>query len=116
MTVAGDVVAQTADDEPQKIKKRTSIHAGEGRLAFILVAPTVALLGVVVGYPIVKAIYQSFLSDQGLDAARSSTRAASGSACSTTSTGCSSSARMAGGGTVHCPTGNLGASSTRRSA
>jgi len=47
MTVAGDVVEQTV--EGPKPKKRTSIHAGEGRLAFILVAPTVILLGVVVG-------------------------------------------------------------------
>ncbi|MEO6502471.1 MAG: sugar ABC transporter permease [Jatrophihabitantaceae bacterium] len=29
----------------------------------MLVAPTVALLGLIVGYPIIKAIYQSFLSD-----------------------------------------------------
>jgi ABC-type sugar transport system permease subunit len=67
MTVAGDVVEQAAEDNSPKPKKRTSIHAGEGRLAFILVAPTVALLGIVVGYPIIKAIYQSFLSDPGLD-------------------------------------------------
>jgi ABC-type sugar transport system permease subunit len=67
MTVAGDVVEQATEDNPPKPKKRTNIHAGEGRLAFILVAPTVALLGVVVGYPIIKAVYQSFLSDPGLD-------------------------------------------------
>ncbi len=31
-----------------------------------LIAPTIILLGLVVGYPIVKAIYQSFLTDKGL--------------------------------------------------
>lgn len=43
--------------------KRNKIKTGEGRLAFMLVAPTVALLGLIVGYPIIKAVYQSFLSD-----------------------------------------------------
>ncbi|MDQ1741572.1 MAG: trehalose/maltose transport system permease protein [Pseudonocardiales bacterium] len=43
--------------------KRNKIKTGEGRLAFFLVAPTIALLGLIVGYPIVKAIYNSFLSD-----------------------------------------------------
>jgi multiple sugar transport system permease protein len=69
MTVAGEVVGQTAEGNTPLPKKRTSIHAGEGRLAFILVAPTVLLLAIVVGYPIVKAVYQSFLSDPGLDKA-----------------------------------------------
>ena len=44
------------------------ISTGEGRLAAMLIAPTILLLGLVVGYPIVKAIYQSLLTDQGLDA------------------------------------------------
>ena len=43
--------------------KRNKIKTGEGRLAFMLVAPTIALLGLIVGYPIIKAVYQSFLSD-----------------------------------------------------
>ena len=43
--------------------KRNKIKTGEGRLAFMLVAPTIALLGLIVGYPIVKAILNSFLSD-----------------------------------------------------
>jgi ABC-type sugar transport system permease subunit len=43
--------------------KRNKIKTGEGRLALMLVTPTIALLGLIVGYPIVKAIYNSFLSD-----------------------------------------------------
>ncbi len=67
MTLAGPV-EETAT-EPSKAPKREKSNrtAGEGRLALYLIAPTVALLGFVVGYPIVKAIYQSFLTDQGLD-------------------------------------------------
>jgi multiple sugar transport system permease protein len=108
MTVAGDVVTQTADDEPQKIKKRTSIHAGEGRLAFILVAPTVALLGVVVGYPIVKAIYQSFLSDPGLTNGFFN-KGGSWVGLLNYKHWLLEQCPKAGGGTVHCPAGTLGA-------
>ncbi len=42
---------------------------GEGRLAFYLVAPTIVLLGVVIGYPVVRAIWMSFQRDPGLDKA-----------------------------------------------
>ena len=66
MTLAGPI---EHDVEPgvKKPKKRRKISTGEGRLAVFLIAPTIILLGLVVGYPIVKAIYQSFLTDQGLD-------------------------------------------------
>ncbi|MDT4926883.1 MAG: trehalose/maltose transport system permease protein [Pseudonocardiales bacterium] len=68
MTLAGQVenepVSELAEKKPEKRRKITT---GEGRLAVYLIAPTIALLGLVVGYPIVRAIYQSFLTDQGLD-------------------------------------------------
>jgi multiple sugar transport system permease protein len=70
MTVAGPVEeAEVEDKEPGGQRgrgKRKKISSGEGRLAFTLIAPTIILLGVVVGYPIIKAIYQSFLTDRGL--------------------------------------------------
>jgi multiple sugar transport system permease protein len=70
MTLAGPAaenaeVASTAQAPPAP--KRNKIKTGESRLAFMLVAPTIALLGLIVGYPIVKAIYASFLTDSGLD-------------------------------------------------
>lgn len=70
-TPAGQVEGLGTVRSPQKAPKRgrSQRTAGEGRLAFTLIAPTILLLGVVVGYPIVKAIYQSFLTDQGLDKA-----------------------------------------------
>src|SRR5690242_12583803 len=55
---------RSPDQAPKRGRSRRT--AGEGRLAFFLIAPTMALLTLVVGYPIVKAVYQSFLSDQGL--------------------------------------------------
>ncbi|MDQ2847538.1 MAG: sugar ABC transporter permease [Actinomycetota bacterium] len=111
MTVAGPAVegAETAALKPPE-PKRNKIKTGEGRLAFWLVAPTVVLLALIVGYPIVKAIYQSFLSDPGLD--KSTGFFSNGThwvgldnykhwllqRCPT-----------AGGGTGKCPTGTLGA-------
>jgi ABC-type sugar transport system permease subunit len=70
MTLAGPAaenaeVASTSQAPPAP--KRNKIKTGESRLAFMLVAPTIALLGLIVGYPIVKAIYSSFLTDSGLD-------------------------------------------------
>lgn len=53
--------------EPQP-PARKKIRTGEGRLALMLIAPTIALLAMVVGYPIVEAIISSFKKDQGLDA------------------------------------------------
>src|SRR5881392_3215192 len=67
MTLAGQVEQEPPGEIARKTKKRKKISTGEGRLAVYLIAPTIAMLGLVVGYPIVKAIYQSFLTDQGLD-------------------------------------------------
>jgi multiple sugar transport system permease protein len=68
MTLAGPVEEEQAI-KPAPPRKRNRRRAGEGRLALFLITPTIVLLGLVVGYPIVKAIYQSFLTDQGLDKA-----------------------------------------------
>jgi len=70
MTVAGQVEENVIEDKENggKRKRRGAINPGESRLAFMLIAPTILLLVLIVGYPIVKAIYQSFLTDPGLDA------------------------------------------------
>lgn len=53
--------------EEEKIKgrkpKRAKVATGEGRLALYLIAPSIILLAVVVGYPIVSAIFHSMQSD-----------------------------------------------------
>jgi ABC-type sugar transport system permease subunit len=77
MTVAGQVAEHAEEAEQQgnrfpwnrRGKRATTAHAGESRLALMLIAPTILLLAVIVGYPIVKAIYSSFLSDPGLSGA-----------------------------------------------
>jgi ABC-type sugar transport system permease subunit len=110
MTVAGQAVEGAAEAESIKPEpKRNKIKTGEGRLALILVAPTVILLSLVVGYPVVKGIYQSFQSDSGLDPTTGFFTSGSHwvglanykhwllNQCATT-----------GGGTGKCPTGTLG--------
>ena len=111
MTVAGPAAesAEVTATKPQAPEKRNKIKTGEGRLALMLVAPTVVLLALIVGYPVIKGVYQSFQSDPGLDPA----------------TGFYSSAThwvglahykywllqqcpKAGGGTGSCPSGTLG--------
>jgi ABC-type sugar transport system permease subunit len=43
--------------------RRRGATRSEGRLAFWLIIPTVVALAVVVGYPVVQAVYRSFFSD-----------------------------------------------------
>jgi multiple sugar transport system permease protein len=68
------VAEEVANDEQgsrrkRNRKRRSAANQGQARLAFFLIAPTIILLAIVVGYPIVKAIFQSFLTDPGLDKA-----------------------------------------------
>jgi ABC-type sugar transport system permease subunit len=64
-------VADTTSDQSNKAapqpKLRKSLNAGQSRTAALLVAPTLALLGIVIVFPLVKAIIMSFQKDQGLD-------------------------------------------------
>ena len=57
MTIAGPV-GEAAEVEANEVApvQRNKIKTGEGRLATMLVAPTVIILGLIVGYPIVKGI------------------------------------------------------------
>jgi ABC-type sugar transport system permease subunit len=113
MTLAGQVEEAVIEEDPKGRKKgrrgRKAINPGEARLAFWLIAPTLVLLALVVGYPIIKAIYQSFLTDPGLDQATGLFNAGNAwngiqnythwlfQRCAT-----------ADGGTTSCPQGTLG--------
>ena len=65
MTLAGPVEERATEGSgpPAPAKKRKKIKSGEGRLALFLIAPTIVLLALVVGYPIVDAVQHSFLTD-----------------------------------------------------
>jgi trehalose/maltose transport system permease protein len=47
--------------------KRPELNPGERRLAGFLVLPTIILLTIVIGYPVVRAVFMSFQKDPGLD-------------------------------------------------
>jgi ABC-type sugar transport system permease subunit len=72
MTVAGPIEEAVVEEQPTsrfrrgRGKRAATAHSGESRLALYLILPTIILLALVVGYPVVKAIYSSFLSDPGL--------------------------------------------------
>lgn len=93
---------------PQKPGKRKKIATGEGRLAFFLVTPTVILLAVIVGYPIVKAIIASFQKDRGLNPATGFFDQGGGFAgFDNYKTWLLQQCPKPGGGTIKCPPGTL---------
>jgi multiple sugar transport system permease protein len=54
--------------EPGPRGRSTSRRAGVGRLAFLLLSPTILVLGLVIGYPIVSALRLSFVqTSEGID-------------------------------------------------
>jgi multiple sugar transport system permease protein len=71
-TVAEEVEDHDEVKKTRNRKRRSVANSGQGRLAFYLITPTIILLAIVVGYPIIKAVYQSFLTDPGLNKATGS--------------------------------------------
>ncbi|QFZ78386.1 ABC transporter permease subunit [Streptomyces fagopyri] len=73
MTPAGQVehrVVKKPNGGRRRSKaRRGATNPGEARLAYALITPTLLMLALIVGYPIIKAVYQSFLTDPGLDQA-----------------------------------------------
>jgi len=108
MTLAGPIEEDTVEAGGSKPKKRRKISTGEGRLAIFLIAPTIALLALVVGYPIVKAIYQSFLSDPGLDSKGFFNSGDTWTGLTNYKYWLLQQCPKAGGGTETCPPGTLG--------
>src|SRR5688500_10622325 len=60
--------AETAEARP-KGPERASIDPHQGRRAWMLITPTIVLLGVVIGYPIFRAIWMSLQTDAAVDPA-----------------------------------------------
>jgi ABC-type sugar transport system permease subunit len=71
MSITSEPIAENAADiggKRRRNKKKQSLRDGDNRLAFILLAPTLVMLALIVGYPILSAIYSSFQTDGGLNA------------------------------------------------
>ena len=66
-TQTGPVAAAEQQRTPIGGPERASIDPHQGRRAWMLISPTVAVLLVVIGYPIARAVYMSFQKDAALD-------------------------------------------------
>ena len=62
-----DKVEKAPERSPQAPRRNNPLRRGEGRQALYLILPTIVLLAVVIGYPVVRAIIMSFQKDPGLD-------------------------------------------------
>ncbi len=78
------------------------------RAAALLVAPTLALLAVVILYPLIKAVVMSFQKDRGLDKATGLFVEGGNAGVSNYKHWLLQQCNVAGGGTVSCPPGTLG--------
>ena len=113
-SVPGPVEQDALAEEQERVgrfrpeKGRKKIATGEGRLAFFLVAPTVALLALIVGYPIIKAIIASFQKDPGLNPATGFfNKGGQFAGFANYKTWLLQQCPAPGGGTVKCPPGTL---------
>ena len=81
----------------------------QGRLASLLVAPAIILLGVVIGYPVVDAIIMAFQKDSGLDPATGLFVAGGAAGFSNFTHWLLQQCAAAGGLAADCASGTLGA-------
>ena len=60
--------AQAGSKGPKKVKEWKSPDEGQGKLAAIMLSPTMLVLVAVIGFPILAGIRESFYTSGGLDA------------------------------------------------
>ncbi|HEY8281378.1 MAG TPA: sugar ABC transporter permease [Leifsonia sp.] len=107
---ASNVVAPPGTRSP-----KTPVRAGvkknrrqQGRWALYLIAPTIALLAIVIGYPVVSAIIMSFQKDAGLDPATGLFVAGGFAGFQNYAHWLLQQCQGPNGTTITCPPGNLG--------
>jgi multiple sugar transport system permease protein len=66
MSAVADTAPKPTKHKPPKVR---GLHHGQGRQGLLLVAPTMLFLAVIIIYPLIKAVIDSFQKDQGLDPA-----------------------------------------------
>jgi multiple sugar transport system permease protein len=101
MSAVADTAPKSTKNKPQKVR---GLNHGQRRQGLLLVAPTLLFLSIIVIYPLLRAIYLSFLKDQGLDPA-------TGLFVSGGSAGLSNYTHwlLQKCGSVDCPPGTIGA-------
>ncbi|HSO17572.1 MAG TPA: sugar ABC transporter permease, partial [Arthrobacter sp.] len=68
-TTAPPAGAQTGTPQPGSPRRRGKRSPGEGRMAAMLLSPTILVLALVIVYPLLSAVHQSlFRAESGLDA------------------------------------------------
>jgi len=106
-TIADSTPGSTQRAAPPKANRR-GLNSGQGRTAAWLVAPTILLLGVVIVYPLLKAIVMSFQKDSGLDPASGLFVQGGAAGLANYQHWLLQQCAVAGGGTIACPPGSLG--------
>ena len=102
--------ASSQDTQPPPSKRRSKLfNLSEGGGAPILVAPTLILLAIVIGYPVVRAVIMSFQKDPGLDKATGLFVSGGFAGISNYTHWLLQRCSTVGGGTGPCPQGSLGA-------
>jgi len=112
MSITSEQAEETPPDGTtgRRRGRRESLRSGDGRLALILLTPTMIMLALIVGYPILRAIYQSFLTDGGLDSDTGMfTDGGAWNGIGHYTHWLLQQCPTAGGGTVGCAAGTLGA-------
>jgi len=110
MTATAGVATGEAAQGGVPAPKRKGLNAGQSRRGMFLVAPTLLMLAVVILYPIVDAVYISFQQDAGKLNPTTGAFEQGGAAGFTNYTHwLLQQCATAGGRTVSCPTGSLGA-------
>jgi len=111
MTLTGPAAGSSTGTKPKPPAPvtRKRISTGEGRLALYLIAPTLIILALVVGYPVITAVLSSFKKDGGLDPATGFFNQGGGSAgISNYTHWLLQQCPAPGGTTAKCPPGTLG--------
>ncbi len=92
-----------------KRRRKGLFNLSEGGGAPFLVAPTLILLAIVIGYPVVRALWMSFQKDPGLDKATGLFVSGGLAVVSNYTHWLLQLCSTVSGGTAACPAGSLGA-------
>lgn len=101
---------QAEHPQPHKLPKDVGMDrkaATQGRWAAMLIAPSIILLGIVIIYPVITAMIQSFTKDKGLDPVTGLFVEGGSAGFSNYTSWILQQCNAPGGGTISCPPGTL---------
>jgi len=104
---ASGVTDAPTDPKPRGKTRNSGLMQGPGR-AWLFVAPVLVALAVVIGYPVVRALWMSFQKDSGLDPVTGMFVNGGGAGFSNYTHWLLQQCQLPSGSIESCPTGNLG--------